>query len=42
VLWRVGTVRLMVAGAVLGIVRSRLSSLQTLKAALSGGLGLRI
>jgi chromate transporter len=42
VLWRVGTVRLMVAGAVLGIVRSRLSSLQTLKAALSGSLGLRI
>jgi chromate transporter len=42
VLWRVGTVKLMVAGAVLGTVRSRLSSLQTLKAALSGGLGLRI
>jgi chromate transporter len=42
VLWRVGTVKLMVAGAVLGIARSRLASLQTLKAALSGSLGLRI
>jgi hypothetical protein len=42
VLWRVGTVKLMVAGAVLGIARSRLASLHTLKAALSGSLGLRI
>jgi chromate transporter len=40
-LWRVGTVKLMIAGSVLGVLRSRLSSLQAVKAALSASLGLR-
>jgi chromate transporter len=41
-LWRVGPVKLMIAGSVLGILRSRLSSLQALKAALFSSLGLRV
>jgi chromate transporter len=41
-LWRVGTVKLMIAGSLLGVLRSRLSSLQAVKAALSAGLGLRV
>ena len=41
-LWRVGTVKLMIAGSVLGVLRSRLSSLQAVKAALSASLGLRV
>ena len=40
-LWRVGTIKLMIAGSVLGVLRSRLSSLQAVKAALSASLGLR-
>lgn len=38
-LWRVGTVKLMLAGAVVGILRSRLFPLRGVKAALEIGLG---
>jgi len=39
-LWRIGTVKLMIAGSVRKVLRSRLSSLQAVKAALSASLGL--
>jgi chromate transporter len=38
--WRVGTVKLIVAASALGILRSRLGSLRTVKAALCGSLGI--
>jgi chromate transporter len=41
-LWRVGTVKLMLAGAVLGILRSRLFPLRGVKAALEIGLGAKV
>ena len=41
-LWRVGTIKLMIAGSVLGVLRSRLSSFPAVKAALSASLGLRV
>lgn len=40
--WRVGTVKLMVAGSVVGVLRGRFSPLQAVKAALSAGPGLRV
>ena len=41
-LWPVGTIKLMIAGSVVGVLRSRLSSLPAVKAALSASLGLRV
>jgi len=40
--WRVGTIKLMLAGSVLGMLRSRWSSLHVLRSALSASLGTRL
>ncbi len=40
--WRVGTIKLMLAGSVLGVLRSRWSSLHMLRSALSASLGTRL
>ncbi len=40
--WRAGTLKLMLAGSVLGVLRSRLPSLHVLRSALSASLGSRL
>src|SRR5262245_65374480 len=39
--WRVGAMKIMLAGALLGVLRSRWSSLQAVRSALSAGVGSR-
>ena len=42
VVWRMGAVKLMLAGAMVGILRSRLAALRGLKAALALSLGAKV